>query len=69
MKTVILILAATLVTGCAMAPEAGEPRDQKVYRTGSNIPVRDDNASAAKSGTMQPGQLPPNIQTPRGGGG
>ncbi len=69
MKTLILIVASLLVAGCAMAPEAGEPREQKVYRTGSNIPVRDDSPSAAKSGTIQPGQLPPNTQVPRSGGG
>lgn len=69
MKTLILIVASVLVAGCATAPDSGEPREQKTYRTGSNIPVRDDNAGPAKSGTMQPGQLPPNIQTPRGGGG
>ncbi len=61
MKTLIVILASIFVAGCAIGPEPGEPRDQKVYRTGSNIPVRDgDTSGAAKSGTIQPSQLPPN---------
>jgi hypothetical protein len=60
MKTLIVILASIFVAGCAIGPEAGEPREQKTYRTGSNIPVRDDSVGAAKSGTVQPGQLPPN---------
>jgi hypothetical protein len=70
MKVLILIVASILVAGCAIAPEAGEPREQKSYRTGSNIPVRDDSSTAAKSGTVQPGQLPPNTaRSPNQSGG
>ena len=44
MKTLILMLASMLVTGCAIAPDTGEPREQKAYRTGSNIQPHEMNS-------------------------
>jgi hypothetical protein len=49
MKTFVaslaLVLEASLIAGCAGTP--GDPRTEapapKVYRTGSNIPVKDDS--------------------------
>ena len=45
----LLVAASTaaLVTGCAGAdPQpTAEARPQKVYRTGSNLPVKDDDGS------------------------
>jgi hypothetical protein len=39
LKKVILILSL-VCTACATAPDqTAEPREEKVYRTGSNIPV------------------------------
>jgi hypothetical protein len=72
MKTLAVVLSSILVVGCAaLAPqEAREPYEQKTYRTGSNLPVKDsDTQSRAKSGDAQSIQLPPNIQLPRGSGG
>jgi hypothetical protein len=41
--------AAALVAGCAGAnsqsADNAEPRGQKIYRTGSNLPVKDDDGS------------------------
>jgi len=67
-QTFIIAAFSVLFAGCAALPptEAREPYEQKVYRTGSNLPQKD---TGAKSGTMDPGQLPPNIQLPRSGGG
>ena len=43
------MIAAALVAGCAGAnsqsADNAEPRAQKVYRTGSNLPVKDDDGS------------------------
>jgi hypothetical protein len=38
------VLLAVLCTGCALPPEQGEEKQEKVYRTGSNIPQRDRTA-------------------------
>jgi starvation-inducible outer membrane lipoprotein len=68
MKALVVMLFSILVAGCAALPPdiAREPYEQKTYRTGSNLPQKE---TGAKSGTMDPGQLPPNIQLPRGGAG
>ena len=67
MKTLIVAALSTLIAGCAIAPDQPrEPYEQKVYRTGSNIPAKD---TGAKSGDAQSIQLPPNTQLPRGAGG
>jgi hypothetical protein len=52
MQTTVLVLslAAVLASGCAATPPAdaaAAPREEKVYRTGSNIPVRDASAPSA----------------------
>lgn len=43
------MIAAALVAGCAGAnsqsADNAEPRAQKIYRTGSNLPVKDDDGS------------------------
>ena len=46
MRCMISICAAVLaVAGCATVPSDDVPNSQKVYRTGSNLPVRDPGAS------------------------
>jgi len=43
--SVAAIVLAAATAGCAMAPDqTAEAKPEKVYRTGSNIPVRDPSA-------------------------
>ena len=73
MKLLVAVALPILLAGCATPDSTGEAREQKVYRTGSNIPTKDtDSQSRTKSTdgqSMQ--QLPPvPINTmPRGTGG
>jgi len=46
---VVAALAAVLAGCAAPSDPQAEPRDAKVYRTGSNIPVRDAAASSAQT--------------------
>jgi hypothetical protein len=42
----VLMLCALACAGCATTPDqAAEPREQKAYRTGSNLPVREGGVS------------------------
>jgi hypothetical protein len=40
-----LAILASLLVGCAAIDAQDEPRQEKEYRTGSNLPQRDRNAS------------------------
>ena len=60
-----------LLTACATPPDsqADEAHEQKVYRTGSNLPVRDPSAaSRTQSGDRDSVQLPPLGMPNRPGG-
>ena len=44
-RTALVAALALAAAGCAIAPEqSAEARPEKIYRTGSNIPVRDPSA-------------------------
>jgi hypothetical protein len=67
---VAAILAGAALAGCATsAPPPVEARTEPVYRTGSNIPVKDGSASRTLS--VQPDVVPraPAMPLPRPGGG
>ena len=72
MKFLVVIALPILLAGCATPDSTGEAREQKVYRTGSNIPTKDTDAQS-KTKTMDGGQgiqqLPPSTTMPRAGGG
>jgi hypothetical protein len=72
MKLLVVVALPILLAGCATPDSTGEMHEQKVYRTGSNIPTKDTDAqSRAKSMDGQSYQLPPVPITtmPRAGGG
>lgn len=47
MKKYAAVLLALVCASCATTPDqTAEPREEKVYRTGSNLPVRDPNAKS-----------------------
>ena len=46
MTKLVLMLCALACASCATTPDqAGEPREQRAYRTGSNLPVREGSVS------------------------
>ena len=49
MKTLILVTASLFLASCAATQTAqtDEPPEQKSYRTGSHLPVRDNSAGPA----------------------
>ena len=68
-----IVTAAMLLAACA-APSPSDPsatpRDDKVYRTGSNLPTRDPTATDAKAvdpGTIQ--RTTPGMGSPTTGRG
>ena len=56
MNRLVLVLATLALGACASQPPATQtaqqPRDEKEYRTGSRIPVRDPGASASPTSTL-----------------
>jgi len=63
-KTPLLVVFFGLAcAGCATTPDqTAEPREQRVYRTGSNLPVRDGTVSPdtkTLDGAWLEQQLPP----------
>jgi hypothetical protein len=45
MKSALLALVALACLACAQTPiNTAEPREEKIFRTGSNLPVRDKDA-------------------------
>jgi hypothetical protein len=67
------VIGVSFLFGCASTPDDkdAEARTEKVYRTGSNIPVRDRDTSAVKSmsGEDYERMKPPMSMPPRGAGG
>jgi len=42
----VLMLSVLACAGCATIPDqTGEPREQRAYRTGSNLPTREGSVS------------------------
>jgi hypothetical protein len=63
----LLALLPVVLSACASAPETGAAREERVYRTGSNIPVKEGApASGVQSQDPATMQIPPNMQRPRG---
>ena len=78
MKTVrqlaafIAVIGVPFLFGCTSTPEQdAEARTEKVYRTGSNIPLKDRDTSAVKSMSGEDYERirPPMSMPPRGAGG
>jgi len=48
LRNALIALAALGCVACSTTPtqQTAEPREDKVYRTGSNIPVKDKDSSA-----------------------
>ena len=50
-RAIAAALAALLLIACASAPEqSADAREQKVYRTGSNLPAKDYGAANIEVG-------------------
>jgi len=66
MKRLFLAALPMALVACAATPdtESAEPRDAKAYRTGSNIPMRDEDIGPAVK-TIRSGPQPAS----RGAGG
>ena len=43
-RQALLLLLALVGAACAELPESASSREERVYRTGSNIPVHDRNS-------------------------
>ena len=57
MTKLVLMLCALACAGCATTPDqSAEPREQRAYRTGSNLPVRDGTASPDEK-TIDPASI------------
>jgi hypothetical protein len=72
LAALIAVIGVPFLFGCAStADKDAEARTDKVYRTGSNIPVRDRDTSAVKSmsGEEYERMKPPMSMPPRGAGG
>lgn len=72
MKTIIVAVAALLFAACATprAAQDQEVAEQKSYRVGSHLPVKDksDGSSAVNSTTISP-VAPSPVYVPGKGGG
>jgi hypothetical protein len=66
MRRALLMVAGCLLAGCASTPEGSEAREEKVYRTGSNIPTREAPSSSARTYDTPATPLPPTNSRPRG---
>jgi hypothetical protein len=72
MKLLTLALVSTLLVACSSSPTAksDEPAEDKVYRTGSHVPVKDRNAgSSSVTSTAAPAPGMPAPYVPGKGGG
>jgi hypothetical protein len=72
LAALIAVIGVPVLFGCTSTPEQdAEARAEKVYRTGSNIPLRDRDTSAVKSmsGEDYERMKPPMSMPPRGAGG
>jgi type IV pilus biogenesis protein CpaD/CtpE len=65
----ITVVAAALLAGCAVPASqtaTDEPREERVYRTGSNLPMRDRDQ---RIDTVDPRSIDTTMPTPKGRGG
>jgi hypothetical protein len=70
MKIRLLVLLPLAVSACATVPDSGEAREERTYRTGSHLPVKEGApASGVQSQDPSTMQIPPNMQLPRGASG
>jgi hypothetical protein len=73
LAALIAVIGAPFMFGCATTPDDkdAEARTEKVYRTGSNIPVRDRDTSEVKamSGDDYARMRPPVSMPPMPSGG
>ena len=51
MKTIILVTTSLFLVSCAatQTTQNDEPREQRTFKTGSNLPVRDNSVPAVQS--------------------
>lgn len=66
MIRLLCLACAALVAACASTPDtqtAAQPREEKEFRTGSRIPVRDP-VSASPTTTAKPSALPGSARAP-----
>lgn len=65
MKIYLLALSLLALSACATRADSGDASEERTYRTGSHLPVK-DGATGAK--TQDPAQMniPPNMQRPGG---
>ena len=67
---VLALLCGALLAACATpAPDAAEARAEPVYRTGSNLPVKDGTPSRVISAKPDDTPRIPSMPMPRPGGG
>jgi len=72
MKLLALAIASSLLVACSSSPttKSDDPAEEKVYRTGSHVPVKDKSAgssSVTTSTAPTPGMPSPYV--PGKGGG
>ena len=64
------LLATALLAACATpATDTAEVRAERVYRTGSNIPVKEAGADGVKTYKPDESPAPRTMPMPRSGGG
>ena len=70
MKTFILVTASLILASCAATQtgQVDEPPVQRTYRTGSNLPVRDNDVSAVKQADPKVILAPAPFIPSKGGG-
>jgi hypothetical protein len=61
MKQILLVMAALALSACAATPDnqaVRKPSEEKEYRIGSRIPVRDSSSpSASPTATIDPASI------------
>ena len=65
MKIYLLALSLLALAGCATKGDSGDVAEERTYRTGSHLPVK-EGATGAKSQDPAQINIPPNMQRPGG---
>ena len=67
MKVYLLALSLLALSGCATQSDSGDAYEERTYRTGSHLPVKDGSGPSGVQ-TQDPATMnvPPNMQRPRG---